>query len=114
MGRFVAANPGLASRFARTIRFPDYTDDQLTAIGEHIAARYGYRFHPDAVARVGQRLGDVPRDRGFGNGRLVRNVFEAAATLHASRLVQASNPGDDELSLLTLADVDAALGRVLA
>lgn len=113
MVRFVAANPGLASRFARTIRFPDYTDDQLAAIAEHIAARYGYRFDPDALSVVTRRLGDVPRDRGFGNARLVRNVFEAAVTAHASRLVQLSDPGDDDLSRLTADDVRGALGRLL-
>ena len=110
MLRFVGANPGLASRFARTIHFPDYHDEELVAIALHHAARYGYRFAPSALAALREALAAVPRERGFGNARLVRNLFEAAVAAHASRLVAAGAEelGDDALSLLTAEDIAAA------
>ncbi len=112
MARFVASNPGLASRFSRTIHFPDYRHDELLTIAANVAGRYGYRFDDEAVVALGDGLARVPRDRGFGNARLVRNLFEAAVAAHASRVVaESAQPCDEVLTRLTAADVGAALSR---
>ena len=52
MAAFIAANPGLASRFRTTIDFEDYTDDELVAILEHLASGADYELEPEAVAAV--------------------------------------------------------------
>jgi hypothetical protein len=52
MARFVGSNPGLASRFPRSIHFPDYTDDELVTIAEGMAVGHGYRFDDAARTRA--------------------------------------------------------------
>ncbi len=114
MAGFVEANPGLGSRFPRTIHFPDFGDDELVRIAHRTADQAGYRLSEDAEVALRDRLGDVPRDRGFGNARLVRNLFEAAVAQHASRLRSVADPSVDELSDLTAEDLTGAADRLLA
>lgn len=110
MAGLLAANPGLSSRFPRTIHFPDHSDAELVAVAHHVAAAAAYRLDPGAEAALADHLAATPRDRGFGNARLVRNVFEAAVAQQASRLVRAAAPSDEDLVTLTAADVRAAVG----
>jgi len=110
MADLLATNPGLTSRFPRTIHFPDHSDEELVEVARHVARRASYRLDAGAEAALRAHLATVPRDRGFGNARLVRNVFEAAVARQASRLVRIAAPTDDELVTLTAADVEAATG----
>lgn len=87
MATFIDANPGLRSRFPKTIFFPDYTTDELLAILELLARRHHYRLTRGARDAMRSLLERAPRDRGFGNGRLARNLFEAAVARQASRVV---------------------------
>jgi SpoVK/Ycf46/Vps4 family AAA+-type ATPase len=105
MADFIAANPGLASRFPKTIFFPDYDADELWAIFTSIGEDAGY--HPDAEAEAAVRawFDSVPRDKGFGNGRLARNLFEDAVARQAGRIVALTDPTDEQLTTLTAADV---------
>jgi hypothetical protein len=109
MGDLLASNPGLASRFPRTIHFPDLTTDDLVAVAHHLAARHGYRWADEAVEVVREGLAGRPRGRGFGNARLVRNLFEAAIARQASRLVAVDDPTDDQLVTLDADDARAAV-----
>lgn len=111
MAGFIASNPGLSSRFPRVLHFPDYTTSELLAIAGHQAERGGYRFTDDGLAALGRHLDATPRAKGFGNGRAVRNLFEATLATHAQRVVQAVDPCDDLLTELTAEDVDAAVTR---
>ena len=90
MAAFIGANPGLASRFRTTIEFEDYTDDELVAILQHLAAGADYELEPAAVQRFREVLGRTPRGSGFGNGRFARNALEAAIGHHAWRLRETS------------------------
>jgi hypothetical protein len=112
MAGLVDANPGLASRFPRTIHFPDYTTDELVAVAHHVAARHGYRWSEPAVAVLEASLAGRPRGLGFGNARLVRNLFEAAVARHATRLAGRSDVSDDELVTLDDRDTSAAVDDV--
>lgn len=105
MATLLAANPGLESRFPRTIHFPDYTDDELVGILEILCESRHYELTDDARTAARAWFAAVPRDRGFGNGRLARNLLEAAIALHASRLVGVEDPSDEELLTLTPEDV---------
>ena len=108
MSGFIASNPGLSSRFPRTINFPDYTDDELVAIFTQLCDDNSYRLGPGSEERLRARFAAQPRGRGFGNGRVARNLFEAAVERQASRIVGTPEPTDDQLCTLDPADVDGA------
>jgi SpoVK/Ycf46/Vps4 family AAA+-type ATPase len=108
MATFVDSNPGLRSRFPKTIHFPDYTTDELVRIFAVMAEKAHYHPDEEALAAVRDRLDAAPRDKGFGNARLARNLFEAAVAAQASRVVRLAEVSDEELARLTAADVEAA------
>jgi hypothetical protein len=111
MGTFVDANPGLRSRFDRTVQFPDYTDDELVAIFERLGRAKRYDPTPDALVAVRAVVAATERGQAFGNARFVRNLFERAVAAHASRLVSLDAPSDTALSTLEADDVRAAAAR---
>jgi AAA+ superfamily predicted ATPase len=107
MAALIDANPGLKSRFTRTIHFPDYTTEELVAIFGSMCERNRYQLDVDARARVTALIDAEPRTRGFGNARFVRNVFESAIGHQAERLSSVEHPTDDQLITLTAADIVA-------
>ncbi len=107
MAELVATNPGFQSRFPKTIYFPDYTDDELVEILLIISGGGTYSLTDEAEEAAKVWFGAHDRGRGFGNGRLARNLFEAAVSRHAQRLVDVENPSDDELTTLEAADIAA-------
>jgi SpoVK/Ycf46/Vps4 family AAA+-type ATPase len=107
MDTFLDANPGLRSRFPRTIRFPDYTTDELVEIFDSLCQESSYHPTDEARARVRQLFDAEPRGKGFGNGRLARNLFEAAIERQSGRIVELATLTDDDLCQLTDADIGA-------
>ena len=105
MADFIHANPGLTSRFPKTIHFPDYSSDELVQILRSTATRGEYELTPAAEAKAKAWLDSVPRVRGFGNGRLARNLFETAVLRQASRLADVENPTNEQLLTLEEADL---------
>ena len=105
MADFIAANPGLASRFPKSIYFPDYTTDELWAIFESIGEKAGYDPDEGAEGAVRAWFTSVPRDKGFGNGRLARNLFEDAVARQAGRVVEMDDPTNEQLTTLTAEDI---------
>lgn len=105
MASLIDANPGLKSRFARTIHFPDYTTDELVAIFELMSAGSSYHLDEGGALKLAELVHAEPRTRGFGNARFVRNVFEAAVGRQAERLASVEHPTDEQLTTLTAADI---------
>jgi hypothetical protein len=105
MADLIDANPGLKSRFVRTVHFPDYTSDELIAIFERMGNESDYHLDEGGRTRLAEVIEAEPRTRGFGNARFVRNVFEAAVAHQAERLAAVASPTDEELTTLTAADV---------
>ena len=110
MADFIDANPGLKSRFTRTISFPDYSDDDLVAIFLALGEKSQYVCSDDALARVRHFVSAEPRTRGFGNARFVRNLFETAIAHQAQRVSPLGDPSDEQLTTLTAADIAAVDG----
>jgi hypothetical protein len=109
MADFVGSNPGLRSRFPRTIHFADYTTAELVAIFASMGEKLRYTPTPEALERVEALLGAAPRGKGFGNARLARNLFEVVVARHASRVVDLAAPTDEDLTRLVADDVPAEL-----
>ncbi|WP_328526272.1 AAA family ATPase [Kribbella sp. NBC_00359] len=105
MEAFIAANPGLASRFRTTIAFDDYSDDELTDILTGLAEAADYELVPEALDRFREILEATPRDHSFGNGRFARNVLEAAIGRHAWRLRDVTAPTKDQLRQILAEDL---------
>ena len=105
MEGFVESNPGLRSRFTRFVDFPDYTPDELTTIFLRLAEEEGYTLAEGVADSVRQELTEAynARSENFGNGRMVRNLFEQALTAQANRLAQASPTREQ---LCTIVDTD--------
>jgi len=113
MDSFFAANPGMSSRIAHHIDFPDYTLDELNDIGKLMMRDEGYRFSEEAEKTFRdylKRRKDQPR---FANARSVRNAIERARLRHASRLMETDESvGKDQL--ITLTPEDFLSSRVFA
>ena len=105
MQELIDSNPGLKSRFTRTIHFPDYDTDELVAIFDLISAKKEYHLDETGTDRLKAVIDAEPRGRGFGNGRFVRNIFEAAVGHHALRLAEIDDLSDEQLTTLTGDDI---------
>ncbi|GAA1552037.1 hypothetical protein GCM10009741_65650 [Kribbella lupini] len=105
METFIAANPGLASRFRTTIGFEDYTDAELTEILTGLAEAADYELTPEALEHFQVVLSSTPRNRSFGNGRFARNTLEAAIGRHAWRLRDVTAPTTDQLRQILAEDL---------
>jgi Holliday junction resolvasome RuvABC ATP-dependent DNA helicase subunit len=102
MTQFISSNPGLPSRFPRMIHFPDYSTGELATIFHNMCRRDRYNASSEALGSLRQHLATLPRGQGFGNGRLIRNIFEAALARQASRIMASNAP---DLTSLTLSDL---------
>lgn len=93
MNAFFADVPGLSSRIAHHIHFPDYTQDQLIQIATVILNDMRYTFSPDARAAFREYLVRRLREPNFANGRSVRNALDRARMRQAVRLYRAAEGG---------------------
>jgi len=113
MDRFLATNPGLASRFNQRIAFPSYTPEELTAIAELLAEQAGDRFDEQARRDLAEVFTWVCAEGlidGLGNGRFARSLFERAAMRRDVRLAAQDTPATPaELTTITSADVRGAV-----
>jgi stage V sporulation protein K len=110
MHRFLASNPGLRSRFAREITFPDYSTAELLAITHKFVGEHEYLVADGAEETLRAIFDQAPRGEGFGNARFARTIFEQALNMHAVRLAQGGleQPSLHELQSLTGEDLRAA------
>ena len=89
MNTLLQSNPGLSSRFGRTLEFDDYDAVRLAMIFERLCEQHRYELSWQIRHRLlvaFQSLFDL-RDKHFGNGRLVRNQFEDAIRHLSNRIV---------------------------
>lgn len=107
MEHFLTSNPGLKSRFNKFINFKDYTPDELTQIFTTFCVQNGYRSSKPALEYVNEFFADrcAEKEKNFANAREVRNLFEYALSRQANRVILINNPTQNDLTLLTRADV---------
>ena len=113
MHEFLDSNPGLRSRFARELVFPDYSNEELVSITGTFARENEYRLAEGANQELLRIFGRAQRGEGFGNARYARTIFEQALNAQALRLAGSpdASMGElnaDELAGLTAADFDSA------
>ena len=108
MRAFIESNPGLKSRFTRYIHFPDYSLQELKQIFNVYTCKYGISI-PEETDKVLERtLSKAVRnkDRHFGNGRYVRNLFEKALEHQANRIAGLQQASPDDLTVFLPEDIE--------
>jgi hypothetical protein len=98
-------NPGLKSRVPTTVEFPDYSRTELQEIFQYLSGKAGYLLADGVMERVGSLLERVRNAADFGNGRDVRNLFEATVSQQSVRISALADPGVDQVRELTQVDV---------
>ncbi len=110
MDTFFRSNPGLSSRIAHHIDFPDYGVDELLQIARKMLALQHYRFDAGTDAVMRAYLERRVLQPHFANARSVRNALDRARLRQASRLFADRDRvlGADELCTITAADLQAS------
>ena len=100
MDRFLTVNPGVASRFSRTINFSDYVPDELLRIVGQQADEHEYRLAEGTGEALRKYFTELPKGPAFGNGRTARQTFESMVERHAGRVAVLADASTDDLTLL--------------
>jgi probable Rubsico expression protein CbbX len=111
MSTFFRSNPGMSSRIAHHIDFPDYTPDELAAIARLMLERMQYRLSPAADVAFREYIERRKGRPHFANARSVRNALDRARLRQASRLLSREDRGAvsrDDLMTLEAADIRAS------
>jgi S1-C subfamily serine protease/Cdc6-like AAA superfamily ATPase len=108
MRTFLASNPGLPSRFTKTVPFESYEVDDLVAITHAIAQRDGLRVSADADPALKIYFDRARAAPDFANARSARTVLERAREAQAARIAPLMGISDVDLDELTLADIETA------
>jgi stage V sporulation protein K len=106
MARFITSNPGLKSRFSRSIHFADYSPAELVEIFKVLCKQHGYQFSAETSESVHQLvLGFEARIGELGNGRFMKNVFDRCIAIQCNRLAVSANPSKIELITFIASDI---------
>jgi hypothetical protein len=104
METFFQSNPGMRSRIAHHLEFPDFAEGELLRIAEMMLEQQNYRFGPGAREAFQEYLARRIRQPQFANARSVRNALDRARLRQASRLF--ANP-DKELTVDDLSTIES-------
>lgn len=106
MSRFIDSNPGLKSRFSRSIHFEDYSSPELTEIFKVRCDSHGYLLSDKTLKAVQDLVKQFESQIGeLGNGRFVRNIFDRCVAIQCNRLAALAKPSKEDLKTFLPADV---------
>jgi probable Rubsico expression protein CbbX len=114
MDTFFKSNPGMASRIAHHVDFPDYAADELFRIAELMVATMNYRFDADAVAALRDYIVRRMEQPRFANARSIRNALDRARLRQANRLFAERGRLLDRIALQTITAADIRASRVFS
>lgn len=108
MEAFLLSNPGLKSRFNKSILFEDYTEEELLDIFNLFCHKYGLRLSEDAKRNLMVFLSTICSEKteNFANAREIRNLFERSIVNQANRLGDLETISNDELEEIVSSDLD--------
>ena len=112
MDVFYQSNPGLSSRVANHIDFPDYSAEELLAIAQLILAAENYRFSDEARAAFADYIRRRMQLPFFANARSIRNAIDRARMRQANRLFSRMGSPLTKLDLMTIEAADITASRV--
>ena len=112
METFFRSNPGMSSRIAHHLDFPDYAPADLLRIAEKLLERQNYRFAAEARTAFEEYLAHRVRQPHFANARSVRNALDRARLRQASRLFADPERVFSAAELTTLEADDIRASRV--
>lgn len=112
MDTFFRSNPGMASRIAHHVDFPDYEADELLEIARLMMAGMQYRFAPEAERAMGDYIRRRMAQPRFANARSIRNALDRARLRQANRLFEGRGTVIGAADLLTIAEEDIRQSRV--
>ena len=113
MERFFESNPGMKSRIAHHVDFPDYTRGELGEIAERMLAQWNYRFEPAARLAFDEYIALRRSRPHFANARSIRNALDRMRLRQALRLFE-SGATVDATALCTLSEADVRASRQFA
>ncbi len=110
MDRFFSSNPGMASRIAHHVDFPDYAEEELFEIAELMLAGMQYRMSPEAATALGEYIALRKAQPHFANARSIRNALDRSRLRQAKRLFERRGAPltRDELMTIEAADIRAS------
>ncbi len=112
MDKFFHSNPGLRSRIAHHVDFPDYSPEELLQIAKLMLATQNYRFSPDAEKAFLDYITRRMTLEHFANARSVRNALDRARLRQANRLFATASKSLSKTDLMTLEAEDILASRV--
>jgi probable Rubsico expression protein CbbX len=115
MDTFFKSNPGMSSRIAHHIDFPDYQDDELLQIADTMVAGMHYTLDAGARVAMAEYIGLRKAQPHFANARSVRNALDRARLRQANRVFQLAAGGHakaDATLLSTITEADIRASRV--
>ncbi|WP_428491135.1 CbbX protein [Rhodopila sp.] len=112
MDTFFRSNPGMASRIAHHIDFPDYSAEELFQIAQIMAGTMHYRFDTDGAAALREYIALRMRQPRFSNARSIRNAIDRSRLRMANRLFAERGRALDRSALETITADDVRASRV--
>ncbi len=114
MNTFFRSNPGMSSRVAHHIDFPDYSPAELQSIAGLMLEQMQYRLSPEAQSALGEYIERRIAQPHFANARSVRNALDRARLRQASRLFERRGAVLSKEDLLTIEAADIRASRVFS
>lgn len=112
MDKFYESNPGLSSRVANHVDFPDYTADELVSIGKLILDEQQYVLTPEAEKALYKYINRRKELPHFANARSMRNALDRARMRQANRIFSSDQEVLTKLDLVTLQAEDILKSRI--